>query len=457
MSTIEDTIAAIATPPGRGGVAITRVSGPLALEVARKLTNITPEPRKAYFKQFKLDNQVLDEGILLYFAAPNSYTGEDVVELQGHGGIYPPKRVLSAILSISGVRQAEPGEFTKRAFLNNKMDLTAAEAVEDLISAGSESAAKAALSSLEGSFASNINELNDRITNFRVRIEACLDFPEEHEDFYESGKTDLELNSIEQLSSNTLTIAKQGLKLNEGAKIVLAGSPNAGKSSLLNALSGDDKAIVTNIPGTTRDVLTAQIEIEGVPVIITDTAGIRDTPSDEIEAIGIKKAINELKKADLVLFMIDGSSYPAEALETLDKIRSFEKNDNNIVIIVSKSDKGICEETQKLLNSDSFRTFKQISSSTKTEGGLDELRTMLVDKLGIMPIEGVFIARRRHTEALEEAHFHILKAKEIIETGDLVLCAQEIREAQDFLGEITGKTTADDILGKIFSTFCIGK
>ncbi len=457
MSSIEDTIAAIATPPGRGGVAITRISGPLALEVARKLTNITPEPRKAYFKQFKLDNQVLDEGILLYFAAPNSYTGEDVVELQGHGGIYPPKRLLSAILSIDGVRQAEPGEFTKRAFLNNKMDLTAAEAVEDLISAGSESAAKAALSSLEGSFASNINELNDRITNFRVRIEACLDFPEEHEDFYESGKTDLELNSIEQLSSKTLTIAKQGLKLNEGAKIVLAGSPNAGKSSLLNALSGDDKAIVTNIPGTTRDVLTAQIEIEGVPVVITDTAGIRDTPSDEIEAIGIKKAINELKKADLVLFMIDGSSFPADALETLDKIRSFEKNDNNIVIIVSKSDKGICDSTKDLLNSESFSNFKQISTSTKTEGGLDDLRKMLIDKRGIVHIEGVFIARRRHTDDLEDAHLHILKAKEIIETGDLVLCAQEIREAQDFLGEITGKTTADDILGKIFSTFCIGK
>ena len=327
MSTIEDTIAAIATPHGRGGIAIVRVSGPQALTVAKTLTNITPKTRQAYFKQFKLNNEVIDEGVLLYFASPNSYTGEDVIELQGHGGNIAPQRVLNAVLSIDGVRQAEPGEFTKRAFLNNKMDLTAAEAVEDLISAGSQSAAKAALASLEGAFSDNLNSLSEQITNFRVRLEACLDFPEEHEDFFESGKTDLALNDIEQLASKTLKIANQGVKLNEGARIVLAGAPNAGKSSLLNALAGSDKAIVTNIPGTTRDVLTAQIEIEGVPVVITDTAGIRDTPSDEIEAIGIKKAIEELKKADLVIFMLDGSTVPTDALETLKKVKEFETNE----------------------------------------------------------------------------------------------------------------------------------
>lgn len=457
MSTIEDTIAAIATPHGRGGIAIVRVSGPQALTVAKTLTNITPKTRQAYFKQFKLNNEVIDEGVLLYFASPNSYTGEDVIELQGHGGNIAPQRVLNAVLSIDGVRQAEPGEFTKRAFLNNKMDLTAAEAVEDLISAGSQSAAKAALASLEGAFSDNLNSLSEQITNFRVRLEACLDFPEEHEDFFESGKTDLALNDIEQLASKTLKIANQGVKLNEGARIVLAGAPNAGKSSLLNALAGSDKAIVTNIPGTTRDVLTAQIEIEGVPVVITDTAGIRDTPSDEIEAIGIKKAIEELKKADLVIFMLDGSTVPTDALETLKKVKEFETNENRILVVVSKSDKGTCDEVKALLSKEPFKSFNQITSSTKNEDGLDELKKKLANLLQIMPVEGMFIARRRHLTELENSYKHIKNAIEIIKTGDLVLCAQEIKEAQDHLGEITGKVTSDDILGKIFSTFCIGK
>ena len=457
MSSIEDTIAAIATPHGRGGIAVIRVSGPLALTVAKTLTNTDPKPRQAYFKKFTLNNEVVDEGLLLYFAAPNSYTGEDVIELQSHGGNVAPKRVLNAVLSIEGVRQAEPGEFTRRAFLNNKMDLTAAEAVEDLISAGSEGAAKAALASLEGAFATNVNELSDRITNFRVRLEACLDFPEEHEDFFESGKTGLELDKIERLADKTLKIANQGVKLNEGARIVLSGSPNAGKSSLLNALSGSEKAIVTNIPGTTRDVLTANIEIEGVPVVITDTAGIRDTPSDEIEAIGIRKAIEELKKADLVLFMLDGSSKPEDALETFEKIKEFEANDNRIMVIVSKADKGMCKEVDALLKTEPFVNLKQISTSTKTEDGLNTLKKELVSALGIMPIEGVFIARRRHVASLQTAYGYIVNAKDILQTGDLVLCAQEIREAQDHLGTITGTVTSDDILGKIFSTFCIGK
>lgn len=456
-NTIEDTIAAIATPHGRGGIAVIRVSGSKALDVAKELTGTTPEPRKAYFKQFKLNNDVIDEGVLLYFKAPNSYTGEEVIELQGHGGNVAPQRVLKAVLSIDGVRQAEPGEFTRRAFLNNKMDLTAAEAVEDLISAGSEGAAKAALASLEGAFAKNVNELSERITNFRVRLEACLDFPEEHEDFFESGKTGLELVDIEKLARHTLEVANQGVKLNEGARIVLSGSPNAGKSSLLNALAGADKAIVTNIPGTTRDVLTAQIEVEGVPVIITDTAGIRDIPSDEIEAIGIQKAIDELKKADLVLFMIDGSEKADDALETFNKIKEFETNENRIMVVVSKSDKGLCDEIKNLLSQEPLSRLKQIKTSTKTEDGLNELKQELTSALGIIPTEGVFIARRRHVSSLEVAYDFIKRAKDILDTGDLVLCAQEIREAQDHLGTITGAVTSDDILGKIFSTFCIGK
>ena len=386
-NTIEDTIAAIATPLGRGGIAVIRVSGSKSLEVAKILTGTNPEPRKAYFKKFKLGNDILDEGILLYFNSPNSYTGEDVIEIQGHGGIVAPKRLLEAILSIEGVRQAEPGEFTRRAFLNNKMDLTAAEAVEDLISAGSDSAAKAALSSLQGTFAKNLYEVADRLTKFRVRLEACLDFPEEHEDFFDSGNSEKELTEIIDLTSKTIQIASQGVKLNEGARIVLSGSPNAGKSSLLNALSGTEKAIVTNIPGTTRDVLTANIEIAGVPVIITDTAGIRDTPSDEIERIGIQKAIDELKKADLVLYMIDGSSVPVDEEETFKKIFEFEKDANHILILVSKSDKGMSDDCKDLLQSELFSSYKQIHTSTKTEDGLNELRSVLADALGIMPID----------------------------------------------------------------------
>ncbi|MGN1281950.1 MAG: tRNA uridine-5-carboxymethylaminomethyl(34) synthesis GTPase MnmE [Succinivibrio sp.] len=458
MSTIEDTIAAIATPLGRGGIAIVRVSGPLALLSAQKLTGITPKPRQAYFSKFKNGDTSIDEGVLLYFASPNSYTGEDVIEFQGHGGNISPKMVLDAVLSIDGIRQAEPGEFTRRAFLNNKMDLTAAEAVEDLISAGSDSAAKAALASLEGTFADKLNELSDRITSFRVRLEACLDFPEEHEDFFESGKTGEELTVIEQTAAKALMIANQGLKLNEGARIVLSGSPNAGKSSLLNALAGAEKAIVTNIPGTTRDVLTAQVEIGGVPVVITDTAGIRDTPSDEIEAIGIRKAIEELKKADLVIYMIDGSSKDtSDALDTLQKVRRFETSENHILVVVSKSDKGLSDEVKELLSSDPLSAYKQIPSSTKTENGLDLLRKELADALGIIPVEGVFIARKRHVTELKSAYEYIKRSKDILDSGDLVLCAQEIREAQDHLGNITGKVTSDDILGKIFSTFCIGK
>ncbi len=453
-----DTIAAIATPPGRGGIAVIRVSGPEALKCANTIAALNPEPRRAYYRKFRnKDGETVDEGLVIYFPGPNSYTGEDIVEFQGHAGNISPQRVLKTVLSVPGVRQAEPGEFTRRAFLNNKMDLTAAEAVEDLISAGSESAARAAMTSLDGVFAQQTKALSAELTDFRVRLEACLDFPEEHEDFFDSGRASEKLNGLIKKAEHALTVAGQGVKLNEGVKIVLAGAPNAGKSSLLNALAGVDKAIVTNIPGTTRDVLSCEIEIHGVPVTIIDTAGIRDKPSDEIEAIGIKKAVDELIKADLVLFMIDGSADPHEAHETFKTVLSHRKDLKNLLIIVSKSDKEPNQKTRDLLLSPQFMGLKKVNTSTKIEDGLKALKETLTEALGILPVEGVFSARRRHTEALELALGSIRSAAEILQSGDLVLCAQELMQAQEELGLITGRVTSDDILGKIFSTFCIGK
>lgn len=455
--TSEDTIAAIATPHGRGGVAIIRISGSRALTAARLLTGTDPKPRHAYFKTFRLNGETLDEGVLLYFNAPHSYTGEDVVELQGHGGNVVPQRLLQAVLSIEGIRQAGPGEFTRRAFMNDRMDLTAAEAVEDLISAGSESAARAALASLEGAFYKDMRELNDEITGFRVRIEACLDFPEEHEDFFDSGRAAADLARIRSKAALSLARASQGVKLTEGARIVLAGAPNAGKSSLLNALAGVDKAIVTSIPGTTRDVLSAEIEIEGVPVTLTDTAGIRDEPSDEIERIGIERAVAELKKADLILLLVDGSQPPASLEETLAHVGRFEGTSGKVMLVVTKADLPQNPATAGMLESESFSGFSRITTSTKEENGLAALRGELAKALGIMPVTGVYSARSRHLTALQKTTRALDEAAARLSEQDLVLCAQEMWDALDSLGEITGKTTADDIIGKIFSTFCIGK
>ena len=454
MLDFNDSIAAIATPPGRGGIAIVRISGPDARKVATLITKahdpklnalkelpaeLPPElsaaplkPRYVYLRKFYDGLDEVDEGVIVYYAAPHSYTGEDVVELQGHGGNVVPQRVLSAVLKIAGVRQAEPGEFTRRAFLNGKMDLTAADAVEDLISAGSESAAKPAL-------------------------EACLDFPEEHEDFFDSGRAQSELAHLCALTQEAVTIAGQGVRLNEGARIVLAGQPNAGKSSLLNALAGSERAIVTNIPGTTRDVLTINIEIGGIPVTITDTAGIRDRPSDEIEAIGIARALDELKQADLILLMIDTSKPAAEALEALNHMQKLFDHPKHLMVLKSKSDLPPNAETAALLTQEPWAQMEQIATSTKTEHGLEQLRRKLHEVLGIIPSEGVFSARRRHLTALNESAEALKRAQEMLELGDLVLTARELSIAQEHLGTITGKVTSDDILGIIFSTFCIGK
>ena len=455
---LNDTIAAIATPQGRGGVSIIRVSGPDALSVARHVASlVNPTPRHAYFATFKDGETPVDEGVVLYFKAPHSYTGEDVIELQGHGGLVVPQTVLATALKVEGVRQAEPGEFTRRAFLNGKMDLTAAEAVEDLISSGSARAARAALSSLDGAFKEHVTALEERLINVRVRIEACLDFPEEHEDFFDSGAALEELTAIRAHAAHGLESAHCGVLLNEGASIVLAGAPNAGKSSLLNALAGADKAIVTSIPGTTRDTLEVNLEIGGIPVTMTDTAGIRDNPSDEIERIGIERAIATLKKADLILLMVDGSKEAPDALATLKRIEELTGGQLHLIVVTSKSDLEPCASTASLLASGPFTRYPRLESSTKREGGLNALRERLKEALGVIPEQGVFSARVRHVKALEETLAAIDRAIEMLNYGDLVLTAREITIASDHLGEITGKVTSDDILGKIFSTFCIGK
>ena len=313
------------------------------------------------------------------------------------------------------------------------------------------------MASLEGAFFKDMSELTELITMFRVRIEGCLDFPEEHEDFFDSGKSQADIDEIIRRAELAQRRADQGLKLNEGARIVLSGAPNAGKSSLLNALSGSERAIVTSIPGTTRDILSADIEIDGVPVTITDTAGIRDTPSDEIEAIGIRKALDALKQADLVLFMIDGSSPPDHGDDTLGRLSELKKQSSNVMVVVTKSDLSANEVTTELLQTEEFSQYKTLHISVKTENGLVSLRRALADALGIMPVEGVYSARARHLAELKDAIAAVYRAKDVLLMGDLVLCAQEMRDAQDHLGTVTGVVTSDDILGKIFSTFCIGK
>ncbi|MGN0908013.1 MAG: tRNA uridine-5-carboxymethylaminomethyl(34) synthesis GTPase MnmE, partial [Succinivibrio sp.] len=376
---------------------------------------------------------------------------------QGHAGSVAPQRVLNAILSLDGIRQAGPGEFTRRAFENGRIDLTEAEAVEDLISSGSEAAARAALASLTGAFARDADAITAAITSFRVRIEGCLDFPEEHEDFFDSGKAASELDAIIKNASESLARASQGAKLSEGARIAIAGAPNAGKSSLLNALSGQDRAIVTSIPGTTRDVLSEEIEIDGVVVTFTDTAGIRQDPGDVIEEIGIRKAIDTVRQSDLTVLLLDGSAKPDGAGDLLSRIMEINPDPRRILLVMSKSDLRQDRDAVEFAASCKSKGIATSEASVKSDGGLDGLKKTLKQMLGIVPMDGAYSARKRHVAALSQAIASMRRARAMLDDGNLVLCAEELRQSQDQIGEITGKVTSDDLLGKIFSTFCIGK
>ncbi|PQJ83178.1 MULTISPECIES: tRNA uridine-5-carboxymethylaminomethyl(34) synthesis GTPase MnmE [Aliivibrio] len=455
MTLHTDTIVAQATAPGRGGVGIIRVSGPKAQRVALEVVGKTLKPRYAEYTPFKDESGVeLDQGIALYFPNPHSFTGEDVLELQGHGGPVVMDMLIKRILKIDGIRTARPGEFSERAFLNDKMDLAQAEAIADLIDASSEEAAKSALNSLQGVFSNKINTLVESLIYLRIYVEAAIDFPEEEIDFLADGKVSGDLQGIIDNLNAVRKEANQGAIMREGMKVVIAGRPNAGKSSLLNALSGKDSAIVTDIAGTTRDVLREHIHIDGMPLHIIDTAGLREA-SDEVERIGIERAWDEIAQADRVLFMVDGTTTDATDPKVIwpEFLDRLPKN-MGMTVIRNKADQtgeelGICHVNDPTL----------IRLSAKTGEGVDALRTHLKECMGFSGNqEGGFMARRRHLEALEKASQHLDIGQQQLEgymAGEIL--AEELRIAQQHLSEITGEFTSDDLLGRIFTSFCIGK
>lgn len=452
---MKDTIVAQATPIGRGGVGILRVSGPLASKVAEAVLGKTLTPRMANYLPFKDSNgATLDQGIALFFKAPNSFTGEDVLELQGHGGQVILDILLKRILEVEGVRIARAGEFSEQAFLNDKLDLAQAEAIADLIDATSEQAARSALKSLQGEFSNKINQLVDSVIYLRTYVEAAIDFPDEEIDFLADGKIEGHLNDIIQQLNGVRQEAKQGAILREGMKVVIAGLPNAGKSSLLNALAGREAAIVTDIAGTTRDVLREHIHIDGMPLHIIDTAGLREA-SDEVERIGIARAWEEIAQADQVLLMIDSTEqkvddFKAEWAEFLAKLPP------NMPVTVIRNKVDLSCEPEGL---EQLENFTLIRLSAQTKVGVDLLRDHLKKSMGYQSsTEGGFLARRRHLQALEEAAEHLARGHvQLTQFFAGELLAEELRMVQNALSEITGQFTSDDLLGNIFSSFCIGK
>ena len=460
-----DTICAIATAPGRSGVGIVRISGPLSLSISKKILGFSPTPRHAHFCSFLGSAEMsIDQGIALFFTAPNSFTGEDVLELQGHGGIYVLRELLDRVVQL-GARLANPGEFSERAFLNNKIDLLQAEAIADLIESNSKQAAKSALRTLQGEFSNKIINLVRLLIKARAHIEATIDFSDEDIDFVSDNKVEDSLRAILESIKATIAQAKQGALLKEGVNVVIAGKPNAGKSSLLNALSGTDSAIVTDIPGTTRDLLSAEINIDGLPVHIIDTAGIRIS-NDVVEREGLRRAQVAMEQADQLLLIVDKSELVQDVEKMLAPLvlltdRSIKELEGlkNTAIIFNKID---------LLNNEapSLSVIKYldysipaISLSAKDNAGIDLLRGYIKKVIGFnVSEEGVFIARERHLVALVKAKSLVEAAMGLLETrSSLELIAEDLRFAQMQLGAITGEVTSDDLLGEIFSNFCVGK
>ena len=447
---MNDTITAVATAPGRGGVGVIRLSGPNALKIGQAITGSTLTPRYAHYLPFKdTQGEILDQGIALYFKAPHSFTGEDVVELQGHGGPVILDMLIEQITQ-AGARLAKPGEFSERAFLNDKIDLTQAEAIADLIEASSKAAAKQAVNSLQGEFSSTVHELVEKLIALRLYVEAAIDFPEEEIDFLNDGHIKHQLNDLEHHLATVYQKAKQGAILREGMKVVIAGRPNAGKSSLLNLLAEKDIAIVTDIAGTTRDLLREHIHIDGMPLHITDTAGLRDS-DDIVEQMGIDRAWEEIELADRIILMIDATDSDQMNIQAhWPQFFNHPKYHNKLTIIYNKCD---------ALTNKPVTPVKGIWLSAKTGEGLEAFKSELKAVMGFTgTAEGGFSARRRHLNALQQAESALVKGKEQLlmhQAGELL--ADDLRVAQDALSTITGTFTPDDLLGHIFSSFCIGK
>ncbi|RNC79248.1 tRNA uridine-5-carboxymethylaminomethyl(34) synthesis GTPase MnmE [Piscirickettsia salmonis] len=459
MSAVE-TIAAQATPSGRGGVGIVRISGPKVVALATLLLGRVPKARYAHYGPFLGEQgEILDFGISLYFKGPHSFTGEDILELQGHGGPVVMDNLLQYILVQDGVRMARPGEFSERAFLNDKLDLAQAEAVADLIDASSTQAARSALRSLQGEFSKEVHALVDQVIYLRTYVEAAIDFPEEEVDFLSDGIVETKLNNIRGHLERIRSQARQGALLREGMTVVLAGRPNAGKSSLLNALTGKESAIVTDVAGTTRDLLREYIHIDGMPLHIIDTAGLRHT-DDVVERQGVERALNEIRQADQLLLLVDSHETPATGLtevwpSQLDDLMG----ELDVTVVRNKID--MHGHDRDRLQAEQFERegVTWISLSAKTGEGVSLLTQHLKSVMGFnSQAEGRFSARRRHLDALERAERSLNEGYEqflVLNAGELL--AEDLRHVQGYLSEITGEFSSDDLLGQIFTSFCIGK
>ena len=441
-----ETICAIASAIGQSGIGIVRVSGPLAKSTSKKILQADLKPRYAYYGAFYDQNNVIDKGVAIFFPGPNSYTGEDVVEFQGHGGTSVLRKILEITMS-SGVRLAEPGEFSKRAFLNGKMDLIQAEAIQDLIQSNSEESALSAVRSLTGEFSIKINQVLSELISLRVFIEATIDFSDEEIDFIESHEVSNKLHTLKESLLDIQQTATQGAILRDGIHVAIAGKPNAGKSSLLNMLTKESSAIVTDIAGTTRDVLKETIHIDGMPIHIIDTAGLHDS-DDVVEQEGIRRAHNEINNADIILLVFDSRDSKANLSILPDSVKNKPK-----ILVRNKIDLAGNKSSVKKVGN-----ITEISISAKNGDGIDTLRESLSEFAGLNSgIEGVFVARKRHLDAIEETLEFINSASSRLYSGSSELVAEDLRQAGMKLGQITGEFSSDDLLGEIFSSFCIGK
>ncbi|HLQ86620.1 MAG TPA: tRNA uridine-5-carboxymethylaminomethyl(34) synthesis GTPase MnmE [Salinisphaeraceae bacterium] len=446
-----DTIAALATPPGRGGVAVIRVSGPAVPAIARAVLGHLPQPRLGRFAAFRdADGSTIDRGLALYFAAPSSFTGEHVLELQGHGSPMLCDLLLARLLAL-GARLARPGEFSERAFLNDKLSLAQAEAIADAIDAGSHAAARAAMRSLQGRFANQVSALAEALVQLRVYTEAAIDFPDEEVDFLGDGEVQARLEALQQQLRQLQADAERGARLRDGLTVVLAGAPNVGKSSLLNCLAARDSAIVTAVAGTTRDVLREQIDVDGLPLHVVDTAGLRET-HDPVEAEGVRRARAELQRADRILLLFDDS----QGLQAADRrlLEELEKTELPVTLVANKIDlSGRAPGAGRL----GGRELVKLSATSGA--GMQALIAQLKHSAGLEAAATPdFIARRRHLDALQRAAMALQRGHEqlvMAQAGELL--AEELRLAHRALGEITGEFTSEDLLGAIFSSFCIGK